>query len=296
MINEQSSKAIAEAESKYETAKKEKALLLQQTQIDKQNIEINQKNIQLLSLGSIAIILVLIGVLIFNYLRQRNLQLQKEHELREAMGKLKTQEKLEKQRFQISRDLHDNIGAQLTFIISSIDNLKYGFQLEPSLNNKLKKITNFTSNTIRDLRDTIWAMNKDAISFSDLQQRIHTFLSAAKDATQDIEFNFIIKEHLPKEYTLSSVEGMNIYRIIQEALNNALKYAEAEKIEISIDKIDSTLYFKVSDNGKGFDLKTVALSNGLHNMRKRANEMGADLEINSQIGLGTFLSLKHVVR
>lgn len=295
LINEQSSKAIAEAESKYETAKKEKALLLQQTQIDKQNIEINQKNILLLSLGSIAIILVLIGVLIFNYLRQRNLQLQKEHELKEAKAQLRTQEKLEKQRLQISRDLHDNIGAQLTFIISSIDNLKYGFQLENSLSDKLKKITNFTSNTIRDLRDTIWAMNKESISFEDLQQRIHTFLGAAKEATQNIEFNFIIKNKLPKDSRLSSVEGMNIYRIIQEALNNALKYSEAEKIEISIDKIGSALSFMVSDNGKGFDLETAALSNGLHNMRKRADEMGANLEIHSQINSGTFVTLKHVV-
>jgi signal transduction histidine kinase len=296
LINEQSSKALAEAESKYEVAKKEKALLVQQTQIDKQNIALNQKNIQLLSLGSIAVILILIGILIFNYLRQRNLQLKKEHQLKEAMGKLETQKKLEKQRYQISRDLHDNIGAQLTFIISSIDNLKYGFQLEKALSSKLKKITNFTSNTIRDLRDTIWAMNKDAISFSDLKQRIHTFLVAAKDASQQTEFNFIINDNLPKEYTLSSVEGMNIYRIIQEALNNALKYAEAEKIEISVNKIDSALYFKVIDDGKGFDLDSAVLSNGLHNMRKRANEMGADLEIKSQVNHGTFVSLKHVVR
>jgi len=295
MINEQSAKAIAEVESKYEVAKKEKAILVQQTQIDQQNIEINQKNIQLLSLGSIAIILILIGILIFNYLRQRNIQLQKEHQLKEAIGKLDTQEKLEKQRYQISRDLHDNIGAQLTFIISSIDNLKYGFQLENALSNKLKKITTFTSNTIRDLRDTIWAMNKDAISLSDLKQRIHTFLRAAKDSTQDIEFNFIIDDKLPKDYTLSSIEGMNIYRIIQEALNNALKYAEAEKIELSIHKINAALHFKLSDNGKGFDLDTAALSNGLHNMRKRAHEMGADLEIKSQIDHGTFVTLKHVV-
>lgn len=296
MINEQSTKAIAEAESKYETAKKEKAILLQQTQIDKQNIEINQKNIQLLSLGSIAIISLLIAVLIFNYLRQRNLQLEKEHQLKEAMGKLETQEKLEKQRYQISRDLHDNIGAQLTFIISSIDNLKYGFELEKPLSSKLKKITNFTSNTIRDLRDTIWAMNKDSISFSDLQQRIQTFLGAAKEVTQNVDFDFVINKNLPKDYILSSVEGMNIYRIIQEALNNALKYSEANKIEIAINKIENALYFKVSDNGKGFDLAATTLSNGLHNMQKRADEMGADLEIKSQIDFGTFVTLKYVVQ
>ena len=295
MINEQSTQAIAEAESKYQAEKKEKEILLQQAQIDQQALEINQKNIQLLSLGSMAVILILIGVLIFNYLRQRNLQLQKEHQLKEAMGKIETQKKLAQQRYQISRDLHDNIGAQLTFIISSIDNLKYAFQLENSLNKKLKKITTFTSNTIQDLRDTIWAMNKDAISFYDLKQRINTFLVAAKDATQHIDFRFIINDQLPVNGTLSSVEGINIYRIIQEALNNALKYAEADQIEISINKTNGTLYFKICDNGKGFDVANATLSNGLHNMRKRAQEMGADLEINSQLNVGTFVTLKHVV-
>lgn len=295
MINEQNAKAIAEAESKYLTAKKEKEILLQQTQIDQQALQINQKNIQLLSLGSLAVILILIGCLIFNYLKQRNLQLQKENELKDAKRKLETQEKLEKQRYQISRDLHDNIGAQLTFIISSIDNLKYGFQLKDALSNKLKKITTFTSSTIRDLRDTIWAMNKEAISFADLEQRINNFLMAAKEATEQVHFDFVIHEELPKNYTLSSVEGMNIYRIIQEAVNNSLKYAEAAKIELNIEKKASSLYFKVSDNGKGFDLETAELSNGLHNMRKRAHEMGAELEVQSEIGIGTFVTLKHVV-
>lgn len=295
MVNELNARTLLEIETKYETAKNEKEILEQQSQIDKQQIEINQKNIQLLSLGSTAAILLLIGFLIFNYLRQRNKQLKKEHQLKDAMSKIETQEKLQKQRYQISRDLHDNIGAQLTFIISSIDNLKYGFQLESPLIHRLKKITDFTSSTIRDLRDTIWAMNKDAIDFSDLKQRIHNFTCSAQDSSENIEFDFTIGSELHRNYSLSSIQGMNIYRITQEAVNNALKYSEAKKIKISIHKNNNTLLFKTSDNGKGFDINTAKLSHGLHNMQKRAAEIGAELNINSIINQGTFVTLSLVV-
>ncbi|HCY83071.1 MAG TPA: two-component sensor histidine kinase, partial [Xanthomarina gelatinilytica] len=105
--------------------------------------------------------------------------LKKETELKEALIKIETQNKLQDQRLRISRDLHDNIGAQLTFIISSLDNLKYGFKLPDNLNDKLKYISEFTSSTIYELRDTIWAMNKSEISFEDLQSRISNFIEKA---------------------------------------------------------------------------------------------------------------------
>lgn len=58
--------------------------------------------------------------------KMKTLQLQK-NELKDALLKIETQNRLQEQRLQISRDLHDNIGAQLTFIISSVDSLKYAF-------------------------------------------------------------------------------------------------------------------------------------------------------------------------
>ena len=80
------------------------------------------------------------------------------------MAKIETQNKLQEQRLRISRDLHDNIGAQLTFIISSIDNLKFGFtDISEKLGSKLSNISSFTQQTIYELRDTIWAMNKEIL-------------------------------------------------------------------------------------------------------------------------------------
>jgi signal transduction histidine kinase len=77
-----------------------------------------------------------------------------------------------------------------------------------------------------------------------------------------------------KDYVFSSVEGMNAYRIIQESVNNALKYANATKVSVSIVEQDGKLKFKIEDNGYGFDMDLVEMVNGLNNMKKRAQEVG----------------------
>lgn len=291
ILNAQNTKAIAEIESKYQTTKKEKEILVQQSQIDQQQLQLNKKNIQLISLGSLSIIFLLIAFLFFNHQKQRNKQLQQEHQLKNAIAKIETQEQLQAQRFQISRDLHDNIGAQLTFIISSIDNLNYGFSLEPLLAKRLEKITQFTSTTIRDLRDTIWAMNQDAISFLDLQQRIHNFLISAQESMQNIDFQFKIAPQLEIDDPLTSVQGMNIYRIIQEAINNAIKHAQANKIEVNVSQEQQQLLIHISDDGKGFDSASTTQNHGLQNMHKRAAEIDGILVINSSQDEGTLVNL-----
>ena len=94
---------------------------------------------------------------------------------------IELQNKLHEQRLAISRDLHDNIGAQLTFIISSVDSLKYAFaDGNPKLEDKLNNISSFTKETIYELRDTIWAMNKEEITIEDLKTRISNFIEIGR--------------------------------------------------------------------------------------------------------------------
>ena len=71
MLNEQNSKAMAEMESKYESAKKEKELLAQQAKLDQQALEIQQKNTQLIIAGALALIILLLGLLVYNYQYQK---------------------------------------------------------------------------------------------------------------------------------------------------------------------------------------------------------------------------------
>ncbi len=84
---------------------------------------------------------------------------------------------------------------------------------------------------------------------------------------------------------------MNLYRIIQEAVNNAIKYAEATDVHIKLSQKNKMLETSISDNGKGFDIKNPNLGNGLTNMKKRAKDIEGDLDIISTIDNGTRIEL-----
>jgi signal transduction histidine kinase len=283
---------ISELEIEYQTEKKEKEILSQRADLAEQELELNEKNTQLLGLGVLAVVFGLLGYLFYSQQRLKNRQLKKENELKDALLKIETQNRLQEQRLRISRDLHDNIGAQLTFIISSLDNLKYGFKLPEKLSEKLKNISEFTTTTIYELRDTIWAMNKNEISLEDLQLRISNFIEKADLASNNVQFKYTTNATDLENLKLSSVQGMNVYRIIQEAINNAIKYAHAKTISVGFNYNENQLNVDVIDDGKGFDLKNKQLGNGIHNMKKRAQEINGELAIVSNENEGTRIQLQ----
>jgi signal transduction histidine kinase/tetratricopeptide (TPR) repeat protein len=292
LLNETKLKQIIELGIQYETNEKEKQILIQRAELAELDFIIQKRNYQIYGVLALALILGLIGYLFYNQQRLKNNQLKKEIELKEALLKIEAQNRLQDQRLRISRDLHDNIGAQLTFVISSLDNLKYGFKIDnEKLAKKLESISGFTAETIYELRDTIWAMNKNEITFEDLRTRITNFIEKANLTATNTTFKFICEDNINKEKTFTSVEGMNIYRIIQEAVNNALKYAEATKINVNITKEDSKINIQILDNGKGFNENEIEFGNGINNMKKRAQDIGAELVINSVKSKGTSVVL-----
>lgn len=85
---------------------------------------------------------------------------------------------------------------------------------------------------------------------------------------------------------------MNLYRILQEALNNCNKYSNAEKINVSILKQENFVTLQIRDNGIGFNENKVKKGIGIKNMSQRASVINAELNITSKIGKGTTVSLK----
>ncbi|MBC7524864.1 MAG: sensor histidine kinase [Flavobacterium sp.] len=277
-------KQTNELEAKYQTTKKEKQLLVQEADVKK-------KETIIFGLAILAVFLSIVGFLIYRQQKLKNFQQTQEFKLKTAIARVETQNKLQAQRLNISRDLHDNIGAQLTFIISSVDAIKYAFDIQnPKLNNKLKTISDFTKTTIIELRDTIWAMNSTEITFEELRSRILNFIEKAQEATENIDFKFTIDDKL-KEYKFSSIKGMNIYRTIQEAINNAIKYAGCTQINVIAKSENKTLTILIVDNGKGFDIENSESGNGLQNMKKRMEEINATFQIKSGENNGTVVLL-----
>lgn len=278
---------VNELEISYQTAQKEAALSDTRATLAEKELDIRKKNNLVYGLGGGAFLLALLGYLFYNQQRLKNRQQAKEFELKNALTKIETQNRLQEQRLRISRDLHDNIGSQLTFITSSLDNVKYGMKDNDRTKNKLTEIGDFTKTTINELRDTIWAMNKEHITFEDLEGRLGNLLDQARNAAPETQFSLDVDKHLDRSLALTSVEGMNVYRIIQEGVNNAIKYASASRVDIMLSRKQNTLETTIKDNGKGFDVNNPELGNGLTNMTKRAKDIDAAYTIESALGSGT---------
>lgn len=290
VYSESALKVTNELEEKYETEKKENEILQQRAQLAEKDLEVRRKNTLIYGGFGLAIVLGLLGYLLFSQQKLKNRQLQKEAELQTALARIETQNKLQEQRLRISRDLHDNIGSQLTFVTSSVDNLQYSLEgKDEKITRKLGHISEFTTQTIYELRDTIWAMNKTDIKAEDLQVRIANFMENAGKVSEHITFNFTVDDTL-KNRSFTAIQGMNMYRIIQEAVNNALKYAKATTISVVIHQITTSekeLVLTITDNGIGFVEDEIEAGNGLANIRKRARDLGGETSITSSKDEGT---------
>lgn len=284
---------VNELETKFKVAESARDLAETRANLAETELQVKQRNNLIYGGAGFILVLGLLGYLVFNQQKLKNRQLRKEAELKSALARIETQNKLQEQRLRISRDLHDNIGSQLTFVTSSVDNLKFGIQEKnPGITQKLTRISDFTTQTIYELRDTIWAMNKNEITSEDLQSRIANFIEKAGMASDDVDFNFMVSEAISNDLTFSSVQGMNIYRIIQEAVNNALKYSGATSIQVAMEKDQGEIVVTMTDNGSGFDPETVEMGSGLHNMKKRARDLGGTIKISSEEGKGTRITVR----
>jgi signal transduction histidine kinase len=281
VFNMDRAKTFAGLEARYQNEKKEKELSQSKAVAAQSALSVKKKHVQVQILLLISAALISIGYLVYRQQRLKNRQMVQEHELKSAIAQIEMQSRLQDQRLNISRDLHDNIGAQLTFIISSVDSLKYAFDIaNTKLDNKLQSISSFARETIIELRDTIWAMNSNEIMVEDLSARILNFIEKAREANDSIVYDFHVDDEV-KGTRFSSIQGMNIYRTVQEAVNNALKYASATSISIEFNNRAELLQVTVTDNGSGFDMNSAEMGNGIRNMRKRMEDIGGSFEITS---------------
>lgn len=284
-------KAVSEIESKYQDEKREKSLILQQEQIAKSKLVIKNNRLTIISLG---LILLVLSVVAFAYMkRQQHIKkhLQREMQLKTSLQEIETQNRLQNERLRISRDLHDNIGSQLTFITSTLDNYQFKIKKNnPITTTQITDLELFAKNTIQELRDTIWALNQKEITSENTILRIQNFLDKAKNSFPDITFT--LHHNSTNKQLFTSLQSINLLRAIQEAVNNALKHAQAQTLEIQWLETNNALQIQINDNGKGFDLHAISEGYGLANMQKRMDEIGAKFDIqSSEVGTQVRISL-----
>lgn len=211
--------------------------------------------------------------------------------LKKALAEIALQQTIQQERERISRELHDNLGAQATALNAGLRNLQHNAAIAPEL---LRDVTETGATIMQNLRESIWALNNRQISLQNLSDRYKVF---AKNILKNYpEIKLIYRENMDEEFMLMPVAALNLLRIMQEALHNTLKHAAASEITVQIACRDR-FSIQYRDNGKGFDTTRYAdpNSNGLHNMQARASEAGLEVIISSQPGNGTLITINQKI-
>ena len=202
---------------------------------------------------------------------------------------LSTRIEVQEQSFEtVSRDIHDGIGqvmslgcVQLASIKGTIDN--------PAIVARLEETLSLFKQTVRNLRLLSHSLNTGLVERRSLEQSVRTEFDRI-EAFTNIKCSY---EQVLNEESVSPEERLIIFRIIQEALQNTLKYAEASSIDIRINKQGPFLMVRIRDDGIGFDTNDIdrTESLGLLSMKQRAALLDARLEITSAQGKGTTVTL-----
>jgi signal transduction histidine kinase len=234
---------------------------------------------------TIAVIVLTGSVLLIRYITTRK--------LKKKIREMKIQNKIQQERQQISDDLHDHIGSHLSNIITG---LEISGHLIPQkektrLNDHILNLEKYTRDTISELRQTIGSLNQKESSIKLLAEHISNLVEdqARLNNKTEIKLNF-----KPDDRPLSPLYSLNIFRICQEALNNAIKYSKAAEILINLYSGKGLLLLKISDNGVGFKYPDVNIKEngqGLPSMQRRAERMGGKLTIHSSAHEGTTIEL-----
>lgn len=282
IFNQNFANQMGEMEARFESEKtrrqlaEEKARVAQKEKINSNN-ELKLEARKKWLVVTITFSALLLGAAIWIYRSQRikRQNEKREFELNRQLQAVMLEKGFAEEKIRIARELHDNIGSHLTFMISSLDNLSY----DKSAGSRLEKIgdlSNFGRLTMKDLRDTIWAMNHDGGTLEQLITRISELRSVLPG-----DLSVEIDNQVHPEQELNGLQMLNCFRIVQEFMQNSIKYAEASLIRISIGDQDDGLSLRIHDNGKGFEVSRVSFGNGLLNMQRRCEDLGGTFTITS---------------
>ncbi|MEO9805780.1 MAG: histidine kinase [Reichenbachiella sp.] len=200
----------------------------------------------------------------------------------------------EEERKRISQEIHDGIGQMLTGLKLNLEGIT------PSDSPHMKK-------RIRDTKDLMKSVIKEVrrVSFNLTPSSLVDFgiTPAMKKISQEVSAltntEVVFENRTNFINRLDKNVETNLYRIVQEAVNNGIKYAAADKIVISFEHNPSHLIVIVEDNGKGFEFKKLektghfgASGHGIFNMKERAAFINGSLDIQTKLGVGTKIIIK----
>lgn len=277
--------AMLELRRKYEEQKNANRAIQQENTIIQKDLDLVRKNYWLY--GSIALLVfaaILAWVIFLSYKKRQKVKTQLLVEKEKLTAQQAVMQAEENERKRIAADLHDNLGAYAASIASNLDIIKGGDTQEQG--GAMDLLHENSQAMVSQLSDTIWVLNKESLTLTAISDRAKVLLRRLQPSYPATRME--VREEISEDIRLPSVQAFHLFRIIQEALTNALKHSAAGQVEIAI-KSDGKWQVSIADNGKGMP-GTAARSgggNGLLSMKKRAAECGWKIEWLPAVPAGT---------
>ncbi len=242
--------------------------------------------ISLITLGTVILVILVSFVILLSYLfTARKNKLLKEKELLHAQFEqelLRTQLEIQEQTLTtISQEIHDNVGQVLSLAKLNLNTLPN------SGDPKIQDTKNLVSKAINDLRNLSHSLHGDIIAELGLQESIAQELNIIQ-STKAFETELNVTGTV---FKLNPQKEMVLFRIVQEALNNCIKYSGAKKITVTMQFLPQLFTLLITDDGNGFDA-TQKTGIGLKSIHNRAALIGGSFNLQSTTGEGTMVTVQ----
>lgn len=208
--------------------------------------------------------------------KQKIIQIQSEHE----KTLLNVENEIQQETLtQIGRELHDNIGQLLSLAKLSLNSSKPEKQTEGR---------EYLNQIIKEVRALSKTLNLDWVESLSLDD----FIRQQLEKIQSTGFCQTALESDGSFLELSKDQKLVLIRVIQECLNNAIKHAQPDLIDIRIAKKNHSRRLEIRDDGLGFDTSQASQGSGMSNLKKRMETIGGKFYLTSEVGTGTHITLE----
>ena len=286
--NKEFQQALMDMKVKYETEKKEKAIL-------KLSTEKQERNILIYSLIGLLLIFAGLGYSIFNNVRKNKIiieqqllvkekqlaELEKERQLIATKSVLKGEES---ERSRMARDLHDGLGGLLSGVKLNLSAMKGNSIITHENAQAFDHAITLLDTSISELRRVAHNLMPETLNHYGLKTALHDFVGEMnKNPATTLTFSFF-----GADIRFESQLELTVFRIAQELVNNAMKHSGAAKIDLQLIADIDRVCIQVVDNGKGFDVESKSCDGkGLVSIRDRVTANEGRFEIESTPGKGT---------
>lgn len=283
---------INNLEAKFNTSEKEK-------QLAQQELELNTKNQYMWILGIASLFFLSYGIFaFFTFKNKKKLAEQREIILSQKLKEAEQKEQLkvtkaildgeERERQRVAKDLHDGLGGMLAGVKFNLSTWSSN-NLESAQVEDFHKILNQLDNSVSELRRVARNLMPESLLNFGLEVALKDLCESYMNDTLQIDF-----QPMNIERDLSLNTQLNIYRIVQELLSNAVKHSGASNILLQCAQSENQFYITVEDNGKGILVKdrNKMKSMGLKNLQSRVEYLKGKMEILAEANEGTSINIE----